>query len=160
MPDNTITIVGNLTRDPELRFTKNGVPRAILGVAVNRRWNNRVTNEWEEQVSFFNAVCWRDLAQNVSDSLSRGARVVITGRLEQRSWETPEGEKRNIFEIVVDDVGPSLRWATAQVTKTSGTGAGGAERRRNDQPAHAGAAAPAAAPAAPAGPAASEEEPF
>lgn len=127
MPDSTITIVGNLTRDPELRFTQNGIPRAVLGVAVNYRFNNRSTNEWEERPSFFTAICWRDMAENVSNSLSRGNRVVITGRLEQRNWETPEGERRSVVEIVADEVAPSLRWATAQVTairKNTGTGAG------------------------------------
>ncbi len=124
MPDNTITIVGNLTRDPELRFTANGVARATLGIAVNYRFNNRNTNEWEEKPSFFNAVCWRDLAQNVSDSLSRGNRVVVTGRLEQRSWETQDGEKRNVIEIVADEVAPSLRWATAKLERTTSSGGG------------------------------------
>ncbi len=126
MPDNTITIIGNLTRDPELRFTNNGVARATLGIAVNHRFNNRATNEWEERPSFFNAVCWRDLAQNVSDSLARGNRVVVTGRLEQRSWETQDGEKRSIIEIIADEVAPSLRWATAKIERTqSGGGQGG-----------------------------------
>ncbi len=111
--DNTVTVVGNLTRDPELRFTRGG-PR----VAVNRRWMNRQTNEWEEATSFFNVVCWREMAENVGESLVRGQRVVITGRLEQRSWETDEGDKRSIVEIVANEIGPSLRWATAEVHKT------------------------------------------
>ena len=136
--DNTITVVGNLTRDPELRFTQNGQARAVLGLAVNRRWMNRQTNEWEEQVSFFNAVCWSDLAENVSESLAKGNRVVITGRLEQRSWETDQGEKRSVVEIIADDVAPSLRWATAQVTRTprdnnNGGGGGGGSRRGGRQ---------------------------
>ncbi len=89
MPDNSITLVGNVTRDPELRFTPSGQATASFGLAVNRRWQNRQTQEWEEQVSFFDVVCWREMAENVSESLTRGSRVVVTGRLEQRSWETP-----------------------------------------------------------------------
>ena len=121
---NSITIVGNITRDPELRFTPTGVATAQFGVAVNRSWQNRQTQEWEEQTSFIDVVCWRDLADNVSESLQKGSRVIVTGRLEQRSWETPEGEKRSVVEIVADEVGPSLRWATAQVTKTDRKGPG------------------------------------
>lgn len=134
MADNTITVVGNLTRDPELRFTQTGRARALLGIAVNRRWMNRQTNEWEEQVSFFNVVCWAELAENVSESLAKGNRVVITGRLEQRSWETQEGEQRNIVEIVADEIAPSLRWATAEVSRIprgpGGESGGGRERRQ------------------------------
>ena len=113
MPDSTVTIVGNVTRDPEMRYTPSGVAQARLGVAVSRRWQNRQTNEWEEQTSFFNVVCWREMAENVSESIGKGARVVVTGRLEQRSWETENGDKRSVVEIVADEVGPSLRWATA-----------------------------------------------
>lgn len=116
--DNTVTVVGNLTRDPELRFTPTGVAKATLGVAVNRRWMNRQTNEWEEATSFFNVVCWREMAENVGESLVQGQRVVITGRLEQRSWETDEGDRRSVVEIVANEIGPSLRWATAEVHKT------------------------------------------
>lgn len=115
--DNSVTIVGNLTRDPELRFTQSGQARATLGVAVNRRWQNRQTNEWEEQVSFFNVVCWREMAENVSESLTRGTRVMVSGRLEQRSWDTQEGDKRSVVEIVADEIGPSLRWAAAEVRR-------------------------------------------
>lgn len=118
MSDNAITISGNLTKDPELRYSQSGRAKAIMGVAVNRRWMNRQTNAWEEQVSFFNVVCWADLAENVSESLSKGNRVVVTGRLEQRSWESQDGEQRNTVEIVADDIAPSLRWATAAVTRT------------------------------------------
>lgn len=117
MAGNTVELVGNLTRDPELRFTPNGAPVANFGLAVNRRWQNRQTNEWEEQVSFFDIVCWRDLAENVAESLGRGTRVLVVGRLEQRSWENQEGEKRSKVEVVADEVGPSLRWATASVSK-------------------------------------------
>jgi single-strand DNA-binding protein len=121
---NTVTIVGNLTRDPELRYTPNGSANCTFGVAVNRRWMNRQTNEWEERTSFFNVVCWREMADNVSESLAKGSRVVVTGRLEQRSWETENGEKRSVVEIVADEVGPSLRFATAQITKNDRRGAG------------------------------------
>ena len=94
-----------------------GAAKATFGVAVSRRWQNRQTNEWEEQTSFFNVVCWRRLAENVSESLGKGSRVIVTGRLEQRSWETENGEKRSVVEIVADEVGPSLRWASAAVTR-------------------------------------------
>jgi single-strand DNA-binding protein len=129
MADSSITIVGNLTRDPEIRYTANGAAKASFGVAVSRRWQNRQTQEWDEQTSFFNVVCWREMAENVAESLGKGSRVVVTGRLEQRSWETENGEKRSVVEIVADDVGPSLRWATAQVKKSDrrgGDGGGGA----------------------------------
>ncbi|HEX2851311.1 MAG TPA: single-stranded DNA-binding protein [Acidimicrobiales bacterium] len=126
---NTVTVIGNITRDPELRFTPNGAANATFGLAVNKRWMNRQTNEWVEQTSFFDVVCWRELADNVSESLQKGARVIVTGELQQRSWESQEGEKRSKIEIVADEVGPSLRWATAQVTKTDrregGAAAGG-----------------------------------
>ena len=122
MPDNSVTLVGNITRDPELRFTNTGQPTASFGLAVNRRWQNRQTQEWEEATSFITVVCWREMAENVSESLTRGARVVVTGRLEQRSWETPDGDKRSKVEVTADEIGPSLRWATAQVTKNERRG--------------------------------------
>jgi single-strand DNA-binding protein len=123
---STVTIVGNLTRDPELRYTPNGSPVATFGVAVNRRWQNRDSQQWEESTSFFNVTCWRDLAQNVSESLEKGSRVVVSGRLEQRSWETQQGERRSVVEIIADEVGPSLRWATATVNRNERhTGDGG-----------------------------------
>ena len=124
MTANSVTVVGNITRDPELRFTPNGQARASFGLAVNRRWQNRQTQEWEEATSFFDVTCWGDLGDNVSESLGKGSRVIVTGRLEQRSWETQEGEKRSRVEIIADEVGPSLRWATAQVTKTDRKGPG------------------------------------
>jgi single-strand DNA-binding protein len=114
----TTTIVGNLTRDPEIRYTREGQATATLGVAVNRRWQNRVTEEWEESTSFFDVVTWRDLAENVALSLTKGMRVVVTGRIEQRSWETDDGEHRSKVEIVADEIGPSLRFATADVQRT------------------------------------------
>ena len=120
--DNSVVLVGNITRDPELRFTNTGQPTASFGLAVNRRWQNRQTQEWEEATSFFDVVCWREMAENAAESLSRGSRVIVTGRLEQRSWETPEGDKRSKVEVVADEVGPSIRWATAQVTKNERRG--------------------------------------
>ncbi len=112
-----ITIVGNVVGDPSMRFTPSGAGTCTFGVACNRRWMDRQTNEWKEATSFFDVVCWRDLADNVSESLTKGARVIVTGRLEQRSWETSDGDRRSKVEIVADEVGPSLRWATAEVRK-------------------------------------------
>ena len=126
MADSTVTIVGNITRDPEIRYTAGGAAKATFGVAVSRRWQNRQSQEWEEQTSFFNVVCWRDMAENVAQSLGKGARVVVTGRLEQRSWETENGDKRSVVEIVADEVGPSLRWATAQIDRNERRGGGAA----------------------------------
>jgi single-strand DNA-binding protein len=125
MADNTVTIVGNVTRDPEIRYTSGGQPNATFGVAVNRRWMNRQTNDWEERVSFFNVVCWREMAENVAESIGKGTRVVVTGRLEQRSWETENGEKRSVVEITADEIGPSLRWATATVSRNERRGGDG-----------------------------------
>jgi len=119
---NNVTLVGNITRDPELRFTNTGQATSSFGLAVNRRWQNRQTQEWEEVTSFFDVVCWREMAENAAESLSRGARVIVTGRLEQRSWETPDGDKRSKVEVVADEIGPSIRWATAQVTKNERRG--------------------------------------
>jgi len=131
MAGNAVTLVGNITRDPELRFTNTGQATASFGLAVNRRWQNRQTQEWEEATSFFDVVCWREMAENAAESLSRGSRVIVTGRLEQRSWETPDGDKRSKVEVVADEIGPSIRWATAQVTRTSVAG------RVTDRPAAA-----------------------
>ena len=108
---------GNLTRDAEIRYTRDGQATTALSVAVNRRWQNRQTQEWEEAVSFFDVVCWRDLAENAALSLTRGARIVVTGRLEQRSWETDDGETRTKVELVADDIGASLRFATVDIHK-------------------------------------------
>src|ERR1700722_8063774 len=119
---NNVNIVGNLTRDPELRFTPSGQATASFGVAVNRRWQNRQSQEWEEATSFFDIVCWGQLAENSAQSLTRGSRVVISGRLDQRSWENNEGEKRSKIEITADEVAPSLRWATVQITRNERRG--------------------------------------
>ena len=124
MADNSVTLVGNVTRDPELRFIASGQANCSFGLAVNRRWQNRQTQEWEEATSFFNVVCWREMAENVAESVTKGSRVVVTGRLEQRSWETDQGEKRSVVEVVADEIGPSLRWATAQVTRNERRGPG------------------------------------
>jgi single-strand DNA-binding protein len=124
MADNTITVVGNITRDPELRFTAGGKGVASFGIAVNRRY--QVNGEWQEKVSFFNVVAWDSLGENAAASLNKGSRVIVTGRLEQRDYETKEGEKRSVVEIVADEVGPSLRWARAEVERTQRSGGDGA----------------------------------
>ena len=105
--DNTVTLVGNVTRDPEIRYTPSGQTVATFGLAVNRRWQNRQNNEWEEQTSFFDVKCWSQMAENVAESVHRGTSVIVTGRLEQRSWETDTGEKRSKVEVVADEVAPS-----------------------------------------------------
>jgi single-strand DNA-binding protein len=120
---NNVTLIGNLVEDPELRFTPSGVPMAKLRFAVNRRWRDN-NGDWQEDTSFFGGTVWREQAETVAESLQKGARVIVTGRLEQRSWETQEGEKRSIVEIAIDEVGPSLRYATATVTKTARSGGG------------------------------------
>jgi|ERR1017187_3279503 single-strand DNA-binding protein len=118
MPDNSITVVGNVTRDPELKFLNSGQAAVRLSVAVNRRWQNKQTQEWEERVSYFEVQGYGALAENAANSLAKGTRVIVTGRLEQRSWETENGDKRSIVEINADEIAPSLRYATAVVTKT------------------------------------------
>ncbi len=115
---NSVFLVGNITRDLELRYTQSGLPSVNFGLAVSRRWQNRQSNEWEEATSYFDVVCWRELAEHAAESLSKGSRVIVVGRLEQRSWETEDGQKRSKVEVVADEVGPSLRWATAQLSKT------------------------------------------
>ena len=114
---NNVTVIGNLTADPELRFTASGVAMVNISVADSRRYQDR-NGDWQEDTSFFRGTCWRDMAENVAESLTKGARVVISGRLKQRTWETAEGEKRNVVELDIQEIGPSLRWATAAVTKT------------------------------------------
>jgi len=144
MPDNTVTLVGNVTRDPELRFTPSGQAVATFGLAVNRRWQNRQNNEWEEQTSFFDVKCWAQMAENVGESLHRGARVIVNGRLEQRSWETENGDKRSKVEVVADEIAPSLRWATVEITKNErrepgqGGGSGGGRPVPNEAPSGGG----------------------
>lgn len=124
MADNTVTLVGNITDDPELRFTPSGAAVANFTVAVNRRWRTP-EGQWEDKLDgFFRCNCWRDMAENVAESMTKGMRVVVTGRLQQRSWDDQEGNKRSAFEIQVDEVGPSLRWATASVQKSQRSGGG------------------------------------
>ncbi|MCC7078308.1 MAG: single-stranded DNA-binding protein [Acidimicrobiia bacterium] len=115
--ENQVTVVGNLTDEPDLRFTPAGQAMCRFSIAHNRRWQDRSTGEWKEDASFFNVVTWRDIAENVSASLHKGDRVIVTGRLQQRSWETQQGEKRSTVEITADEIGPSLRFATADVTR-------------------------------------------
>ena len=119
---NSVSVVGNATRDPELRFTPSGQAIATFGIAVNRSWRNKQTNELDEAVSFFDVTCWAQMAENVAESVTKGTRVLVTGRLEQRSWETNDGEKRSKVEIVAEEIGPSLRFATAGVTKNERRG--------------------------------------
>ncbi len=123
--ETVITVVGNLTDDPELRFTPSGAAVANFRVASTPRIFDRQTNEWKDgDPLFLSCSVWRQAAENVAESLQRGARVVVTGRLKQRSYETREGEKRTVVELDVDEIGPSLRYATAKVTKTQRSGGG------------------------------------
>jgi single-strand DNA-binding protein len=124
--DVTVTVVGNLTNDPELRFTPSGAAVASFTVASTPRILDKATNEWKDgDALFLRCSVWRQAAENVAESLTRGARVIVTGRLKQRSFETKEGEKRTVVELDVDEVGPSLRYATAKVTKATRGGGGG-----------------------------------
>jgi single-strand DNA-binding protein len=129
MADSTVTIVGNLTREPELRFTQGGRAICTLGLAVSRRY--QVNNEWQEQTSFFNVVAWAQLGENAAASLNKGMRVLVTGRLEQRSYETSDGEKRSVVEVVAEEIGPSLRWATASVDRNDRRGGDGSAGGNN-----------------------------
>ena len=122
MSDSPITIVGNLTRDPEIKFVASGRCVAQFSVAVNRRWLNKQTNEWEEEASFFNVTAWSELAENIGESLVKGNRVVVKGRLEQRSWETESGESRSTVELIADDVGASIKWATCDIARNAPKG--------------------------------------
>jgi len=117
MMDTHVTIVGNMTRDAELRFTPAGTAVASFGIAVNKR--KKDGDQWvDDGAEFFDVTCWKQLAENVAESIEKGTRVVVTGRLQQQSWETDDGQKRSKVQIVADEVGPSLRWATCEVTKT------------------------------------------
>ncbi len=124
--DTTITIIGNLTADPELRFTPSGAAVANFTVASTPRQFDRQANEWKDgETLFMRCSIWRDAAENVAESLHRGTRVIVSGRLKSRSYETKEGEKRTVVELEVDEVGPSLRYASAKVTKAERGGSGG-----------------------------------
>ncbi|MBK7822354.1 MAG: single-stranded DNA-binding protein [Tessaracoccus sp.] len=130
--ETPITLIGNLTSDPELRFTPNGAAVANFTVASTPRTFDRQTNEWRDGDSMFiNCSVWRQYAENVAESLSKGTRVIVSGRLKARSYETREGEKRTVFEVDVDEVGPALRYATAKVTRTTGGGGGGGNWQGN-----------------------------
>ncbi|WP_375405275.1 single-stranded DNA-binding protein [uncultured Amnibacterium sp.] len=123
--ETIITVVGNLTSDPELRYTQNGLAVANFTIASTPRNFDRASNEWKDgEALFLRASVWRDFAEHVAGSLTKGSRVMATGRLKQRSYETKEGEKRTSIELEVDEIGPSLRYATAQVTRASGGGGG------------------------------------
>jgi single-strand DNA-binding protein len=124
--DTTITVIGNLTDDPELRFTPSGAAVAKFRVASTPRFMDRQSGEWKDgDPLFLSCTVWRQAAENVAESLQRGARVIVSGRLRQRSYETREGEKRTVIELEVDEIGPSLRYATAKVQKMSRSGGGG-----------------------------------
>ena len=124
--DTTITVVGNLTADPDLRFTPSGAAVANFTVASTPRVYDRQSGEWKDgEALFLRCNIWREAAENVAESLGRGSRVIVTGRLRQRSFETREGEKRTVYEVEVDEVGPSLRYATAKISKAGRGGGGG-----------------------------------
>lgn len=108
-------LVGNVTRDPEVRFTQSGKAVASFGLAVNRRF--QVNNEWQEETSFFDITAWGDLANNIVETVSKGTRLIVSGRLTQRTWQNDAGENRSKVEVVADDCGPSLRWARAEVVR-------------------------------------------
>ena len=162
--ETIITVVGNLTGDPELRFTPSGAAVASFTVASTPRTLDKATNEWKDgEALFLRCSIWRQAAENVAESLTRGSRVIVQGRLQQRSFETKEGEKRTVIEMQVDEVGPSLKYATAKVNKTTrgsggsfgGNGGGGGG---NGGGFGGGAADPWAS--APAGAGAADEPPF
>jgi single-strand DNA-binding protein len=124
--ETPITLVGNLTADPELRFTPSGAAVANFTVASTPRTFDRQSNEWRDgDAMFLNCAVWRQAAENVAESLQKGMRVIVQGRLKSRSYETREGEKRTVFEVDVDEVGPALKYATAKVTRTTSSGGGG-----------------------------------
>jgi single-strand DNA-binding protein len=145
--ENSVTLVGNATRDPELRYTTGGRGVASFGLAVNRRYQQN--GEWQEQTSFFNITAWGELGENAAASLTKGSRIIVTGRLQQRDYETREGEKRTIVEVIADELGPSLRWAQAQVERIS----------RDSAPSGGGGGGGGGAAAAP-DPVYGDEEPF
>jgi single-strand DNA-binding protein len=164
--DTVITVVGNLTSDPELRFTPSGAAVANFTVASTPRTLDRQSGEWKDgEALFLRCNIWRQAAENVAESLTRGARVVVQGRLKQRSFETKEGEKRTVVELEVDEIGPSLRFATAKVTKAArGGGGGGSSYGGGGGSSYGGGGAPASddpwASPAPTGGGLSDEPPF
>ena len=135
--ETVVTVVGNLTADPELRFTNSGVALATFTIASTPRTYDRASNEWKDgEALFLRASAWREFAEHVASSLTKGSRVIATGRLKQRSYETKEGEKRSTIELEVEEIGPSLRYATAQVTRSQSRGsvAGGQGAPSGEQP--------------------------
>jgi single-strand DNA-binding protein len=131
--DNTVTLIGNLTDNPELRFTANGAAVATFRLAVTPRV--RQGDQWTDgETSFFRINCWRQLAENVTDTLGKGARAIVIGRLRMRSWETPEGDKRTMVEVEADEVAPSLKFATATIQRTSAKAGAGKGGHFNDEP--------------------------
>jgi single-strand DNA-binding protein len=164
--ETTITVVGNLTADPELRFTQSGAAVASFTVASTPRTFDKNSGEWKDgEALFLRCNVWRQVAENVAESLTRGSRVLVSGRLRQRSFETKEGEKRTVVELEVDEIGPSLRYATAKVNKVSrGDGGGGGGFGGGGQQSRGGGGAPADDPWGSAPPAGSggfaDEPPF
>lgn len=161
--DTNITLIGNLTDDPELRFTPSGAAVAKFRVASTPRYLDKQSGEWKDgEALFLTCNVWRQAAEHVAESLQRGTRVIVSGRLKQRTYETREGEKRTVFEVEVDEIGPSLRYATAKVQKMSrssgGGGFGGSNAPADDPWASATPAAPAGAAAGNSG--FQEEPPF
>jgi single-strand DNA-binding protein len=120
---NSITVVGNLVEDPELRYTQSGAALANVRVASSRRFQDR-NQEWQEETAFFRGTVWREMAEQVAESLHKGDRVIITGSIEQRDWEDNQGQKRSSLELRIQEIGPSLRWATAQVNRIARSGSG------------------------------------
>ena len=116
MSDSQVTLVGNTVADFELRFTTGGRANGSTRIAVSRKWMNQA-GEWQEETSFFNVVCWGTLAENCAASITKGTRVIVSGRLVQREYETKEGEKRSVVEVSADEIGPSLRWARCEVER-------------------------------------------
>jgi single-strand DNA-binding protein len=146
---NAITLTGNCTRAPELRFTASGKATASFGLAVNRSWKR--DDEWVEEVSFFDVTCWGQLAENTAESIEKGTRLIVTGRLDQRTWENQEGQKRSKVELVADEIGAAMSWATVTVTKN--------ERHTPNEPSErSGGRTAASGGSTYAGP--QEEEPF
>jgi single-strand DNA-binding protein len=132
--ETVITVVGNLTADPELRYTQNGLAVANFTIASTPRTFDRQANEWKDgEALFLRASVWREFAEHVAGSLTKGSRVIAQGRLKQRSYETKEGEKRTSIELEIDEIGPSLRYATAQVTRAASSGGGGGQPRQQAQ---------------------------
>lgn len=142
MADNTITIIGNITRDPELRFTQGGTAMCNLGVAVNRRYQQN--GEWvDAPTQFFNVTVWGQPGENAGASLQKGDRVVVIGRIEFREYETKDGGKQRTHDIVADEVAPSLKWATASIERTTRTGQSGAAQAAQQRPISSTVGAPA-----------------